>query len=215
MPDWPSSQAPMRQLLAHAVPEKGLPDHVNEWREQNFRHVLDGAWRIQLARAMTRVTKIPHLAGALWGVVVRGDGSVENLGLMGLKVVTTAGVNFLVDALQGTVEPEILRFHGYGTGSTAEASGDTALVTELTTEYNPNSTRPTGTLAEGASANIFRTVGVLTPDSGAPVLREHGIFSANAAGTLLDRTVFAAVTVDSGTGDSLTTTYELTLAAGS
>lgn len=143
-----------------------------------------------------------------------GDrGLVEDYGVVGHKVVTTAGVNFLVDAWQNSVELEILKYHGIGTGSTAEASGDTALVTELTTEYNPDSTRATGTLTEGASANIFRTVGTNTLD-GTPgaALREHGLFSAASAGTLWDRTVYSAITLSSG--DSLQSTYDMTATAG-
>jgi len=131
-------------------------------------------------------------------------------------VVTTAGVNFLTDAMQGITEPEILKFHGIGTGTTAEAVGDTALVTELTTEYNPNSTRATGSLTEGAGANIFRTIGTNTLDSGTPAVTEHGIFSqaATGGGTLLDRSVFTAINLNGGNGDGLQTTYDLTFPSG-
>jgi len=148
--------------------------------------------------------------------VFRADGSIEDYGIVGRHVVTTAGVNFIVDAFQNSVEVENLKFHGIGTGSTAEATGDTALVTELTTEYNPDNTRATGTTTEGASANIYRTVGTNTLD-GTPgaALREHGIFSqaATGGGTLLDRTVYAAITLSSG--DGLQSTYDLTCSAGS
>lgn len=155
-------------------------------------------------------------------MVKRGDESLynyydrrplEDYGWVGWKVITTAGVNYLVDAWQNSVELESLKFHGIGTGSTAEASGDTALVTELTTEYSPDNTRATGSLTEGASANIFRTVGTNTLD-GTPgaALREHGIFSAATAGTLWDRTVYAAITLSSG--DSLQSTYDMTATAG-
>lgn len=145
---------------------------------------------------------------------LRGPCRVEDHGIVSRKVVTTAGVNFIVDAFQNTTEVENFKYHGLGTGSTAEASGDTALVTELTTEYNPNSTRATGSTTEGASANIYRTVGTNTLDSGTPVLREHGVFSASTAGTLLDRSVFAAITLDGTVGDSLQSTYDLTFSAG-
>jgi hypothetical protein len=93
------------------------------------------------------------------------------------------------------------------------ASGDTALVTESTTALNPDSTRGTGTTTEGASANIYRTVGTVTADAQI-VVREHGVFSqaATGGGTLLDRTVFTTITLESG--DSLQATYELTCSAG-
>lgn len=139
--------------------------------------------------------------------------AVEDCGVVGRKVITDAGVGFLVDAWQNIVEMEIMKYHGLGTGTTAEAVGQTALVTELTTEYNPDSTRATGTTAEGASANIFSTVATNTLD-GTPgaALREHGLFSAASAGTLWDRTLFAAITLSSG--DALQSTYQMTASSG-
>lgn len=143
--------------------------------------------------------------GRLHAVVVRSDGSQEALGLISTKVVTDAGVAFLVDAMQGITEPEVLRFHASGTGTTAEAASQTALVTEV-------GSRVSGTLAEGASANIFRTVATINYTS-TLAITEHGIFSASTGGTLLDRSVFAAINVING--DSIQFTYELTFPAGS
>lgn len=136
----------------------------------------------------------------------------EHLGIVGRKVVTDVGVGYIVDAFQNSVELENMKYHSLGTGSTAEAAGDTALVTELTTEYTGN-VRATGTTTESA-ANAYQTVATNTLD-GTPgaALREHGIHSASSAGVLLDRTVFAAITLSSG--DALTSTYTLTFTAGS
>lgn len=145
--------------------------------------------------------------------IVRASGELVPLGLVGRKVVTDVGVAFIVDAFQNLVELELLKFHGIGTGSTAEAVTDTALVTELTTEYTGN-VRATGTTTE-QSAAIYKTVATNTLD-GTPggALREHGIFdqAATGGGVLLDRTVFAAITLVSG--DGLQTDYRLTLSAG-
>jgi hypothetical protein len=106
-----------------------------------------------------------------------------------------------------------MKYHGLGTGSTAEAASQSALVTELTTEYTGN-VRATGTTTEGATGNIYRTVGTNTLDSGTPALREHGVFSANAAGVMLDRSLFAAINLDGTAGDGLQSTYELTFSSG-
>jgi hypothetical protein len=153
-------------------------------------------------------------------VVFRGPESlygrpfaVEDYGVVGRKVVTDAGVNYIVDAFQNSTEVENLKFHGIGTGTTAESAGQTALVTELTTEYNPDNTRATGSTTEGATANVYRTVGTNTLDAtpGA-ALREHGVFSAASSGTLLDRTLYSAITLSSG--DALQSTYDLTLSSG-
>jgi len=95
-----------------------------------------------------------------------------------------------------------------GTGA-----GQTALTTELTTQYNPDNTRATGTLTEGATANIFKTVGTNTLDAGATI-EEHGILNqaATGGGVLLDRSLTGTKTLASGEG--LQSTYELSIASG-
>jgi len=140
---------------------------------------------------------------------------IEYWGIVSKKVVTDTGVGFIVDAFQNSVELENMKYLGLGTGSTAEAASQTALVTELTTEYTGN-VRATGTTTEGATANIYRTVGTNTLDSGTPALREHGVFSQSATGggVMLDRSLFAAINLDGTAGDGLQSTYELTLASG-
>lgn len=206
----PGIQKPtLAEVMRLGLPRLGLAEEVNLWRTRN----LPNLWRgMRDVRAASKC-RAPTLLGFLSLAKILVDGTRIEYGLASARVVTTAGVNFLVDALQGTVEPEILRYHGIGTGGTAEAIGDTALVTELTTQYNPDSTRATGTLAEGASANIFRTVGTNTVDA-AVAITEHGIFSqaATGGGTLLDRSLFSVINL--ANGDSLQSTYELTVSAG-
>jgi hypothetical protein len=148
----------------------------------------------------------------LYASVIRADGRIEHFGLVCTKKVTTAGVNYLVDAWQNSVELENLKFHGVGTGTNAESNADTALQTESTTALNPDSTRATGSTTEGGSANVFRSVGTVTFD-GAAAITEHGIFSqaATGGGTLWDRSVFAAINV--ANGDSIQFTYDLTASA--
>lgn len=137
----------------------------------------------------------------------------EDHGLLSEKVITTAGVGFLVDAWQNSLELEIMKYHGVGTGSNSEASSETALATESTTILNPDSTRATGSLTEGASANIFRTVGVPAFDGSGAII-EHGLFSqaATGGGTMWDRSQFSAINVASG--DSISFQYDMTASAG-
>jgi hypothetical protein len=209
----PGTELTLGQVLEYGSPQAGLPAEVNTWRAANLPYILRGIRKQGTGRAVARRFGLPYFWSQLWLAKITPDGRRLELGLASIRLVTTAGVNFLVDALQGTVEPEILRFHGIGTGTNAEATGDTALQTELTTQYNPDNTRATGTLTEGASANIFRTVGTNTVDASAAVT-EHGIFSqaATGGGTLLDRSVFSVVNLASA--DSLESTYDLTIAAG-
>ncbi len=126
------------------------------------------------------------------------------------NLIVTAGKNYLVAAWQNSVELENLKFHGVGTGTNAAAAGDTALQTESTTIINPDSTRATGSLTEGASANIFRTVGTVSFD-GSGAITEWGLFSqaATGGGTLWSRVVFSAINV--ANGDSIQFTYDVTV----
>jgi hypothetical protein len=196
---------PLRAPLREWSPKTHLGRFVRE-----CLHYLPAEMAAEL---IDRFSSVVVVESQLALVVIRGFGLVENYGVVGRKQVTDAGVAFIVDAFQNSTEVENFKFHGIGTGTTAEAASQTALVTELTTEYNPDNTRATGTTTEGATANIYRTVGTNTLD-GTPgaALREHGVFSASTAGTLLDRTLYSAITLASG--DALQSTYEITLSSG-
>jgi len=206
---WPHRPATLTDVLTFGTPQTGLSKEVNEWRFRNISNLWRGYRRVALARAFN----LANFYGQLWLSVIRADGTVTDLGLASMRVVTTAGVNFIVDAFQNTTELENLKFHGIGTTNTAEASGDTALAAEITTQYSPDNTRATGSTTEGASANIYRTVGTVTVDASVAAV-EHGVFSqaATGGGTLLDRSIFS--TVNLANGDSLQATYDLTFSAG-
>jgi hypothetical protein len=180
------------------------------WKIKNFPNVWRGLWRIGIAK----IFHVPAFYGTLEICIVKSNGRMIDYGLVSTRVVTDTGVGFIVDAWQNLVELENMKYHALGTGSTAEDQTDTALVTELTTEYTSD-VRATGTTAENA-ANIFESVGtnILDGTPGA-ALREHGLFdqAATGGGVLFDRTVFAAVTLSSG--DSMVSTYRVTFTAGS
>jgi hypothetical protein len=201
-------------VLKHAMPRPGLGREVNTFRFRNLPNLWRGLRTAWLAMALG----IPTHFGAVF-LRVRRNGEWVDLGLASLRVVTTTGVKFIADDFNnGGQDISTMKYHGFGTGTTAEAASQTALVTELTTEYATNSTRPTGSQASATVVNdaTYTTVGTVTPDSGGTLaITEHGIFSASAAGTMLDRSKFAAVNLDSTAGDSLAATYTLTLASGS
>lgn len=184
------------------------------WRLRNlFRHQLRGIPGVWYGRVGGKLFGLQWLDKRLYLRVIKADGRTIDYGCVCRRLVTTAGVGYIVDAFQNLTELENMKYHGLGTGATAEAVGDTALVTELTTQYETDNVRPTGTTTEGSSANIYRTVATNTVDASCAVT-EHGIFSqaATGGGVLLDRSVFSAVNL--ANGDSLQTTYELTLSAG-
>lgn len=179
------------------------------WEQtRRLPHLADAAGEL-----LELVSRAWVLESELDVAVFRASGEVELYGTVSRKVITDAGVAFLVDAWQNSVELENLRFHAIGSGTTAEAASQTALVTEFTTQYNPDNTRATGSLTEGASANIFRTVGTNTVDASVTV-QEHGILSqaATGGGTLWDRSLTGGQSL--GSGDSIQTTYDATCTSG-
>lgn len=200
--------------IAHGLPNGNLEKEVRQWRFKNLPNLYRGLRTVILARSL----KIPCLWGELYLSKFDGlTGRRIDFGLASLRVVTTAGVGFIIDAFQALVELETMKYHGIGTGTGAETADDTDLGTELTTEYSSDNTRATGSLAEGATANIFKSVGTNTLDSGSPVITEYGLLS-NAtvgSGVLLDRSVFSAINLNGSAGDSLQSTYQFTLTAGS
>jgi hypothetical protein len=160
----------------------------------------------ELAR-VPLVQRLSHV-GALAALSVqvhRADGTIEQYGVVSRRIVTTAGVNWLATTFTNTVEPETLNFHDCGTGTTAEAIGQTTLVTPY------GGSRATGTQSTPGSTNIYRSVGTISFTS-TLAITEHGMFTASTVGTLFDRSVFAAINV--GNGDSIQFTWELTLPSG-
>ncbi len=199
-----------RHIAALTDPRLANSEEAADWRADNCHRVRKQARPLRLARDFG--------LSSLFGVLFirkheAATGQWHDLGLASLRVVTNNGVGFIVDAFQNLVELENMKYHGIGTGGTAEAAADSALVTELTTQLNPDSTRATGTTTEAAS-NIYQTVATNTVDA-TVALTEHGIFSqaATGGGVLLDRSLFSTVNLVSG--DSIQTDYRLTLTAGS
>lgn len=139
----------------------------------------------------------------------------EDYGVVSRHVVTDTGVKNIVDVWNsGGVALNLWKYIGIGTGSTAELAAQTALITELTTEYNPDGTRCTGVISQ-PSNNVARVVGTNTIDSGSPVLRETGLFSqATVGGVMWDRFLYGAITLVGANGDGLQSTINSTFTSG-
>lgn len=120
------------------------------------------------------------------------------------RMITTVGAAFVVDAFQNLVELETMNYHDCGTGTNAEAVGDTALQTPI------GLARIAGTQSEVSSV-ILRSVATFT-FTGSANITEHGIFSASSGGVLLDRSVFGAIAVINLS--QIQFTYDLTVNTG-
>lgn len=175
-------------------------DPAVRWRLANLKNLIKGFDRVQRESKF----KDTRPAGML-RIKAKVEGEEFDLGLVSVNVVTTAGVNFIIDAIQGLATITNLKYHASGTTNTAEAVGDTSLVAEV-------DTRVAGTQVEGASANIYKTVATLTYTATRTIV-EHGLFDQLAlGGTLFDRSVFTGISVDTST--SIEFSYEWTLNAG-
>ena len=176
----------------------------------NFLHLAAQYCRLsfaQLARPLGfKQEGAVMVESRLMATIFRANGSVDDLGIVSTKVVTTAFVNFLVDQLQAsTGQIGNFSYHEMGTSGTAEAIGDTTLGTAVEARTN-------GSQGEGASTNIYQSVGTITATAPRSIV-EHGLFDAAAAGNLMDRSVFGVITL--ATNDAIQFTYELTVPAGS
>jgi hypothetical protein len=157
--------------------------------------------------------------GLLWLQKITASGQGTDYGLVSCKIITTDGVDYIANAFAatGSYTPGNFKFHGIGTSSTAAVVGDRILVTELTTQYQTDNVRPTGTQVKGATG-IYTTVGTVTVDASVAAT-EWGLFTQAATGaqsqpanSMLDRVVYTVVNLASG--DSLQATFTLTFPNG-
>lgn len=169
------------------------------WRLSNLGYLIRGFERVNRESR----DNFSRPAGVLYARLKTPKDSID-LGLASVNVVTTAGVNYVIDSLQGLATINNMRWHASGTNNTAENASQTALSAET-------GSRVSGTQTEGASANIYKTIATLTYGSSLSIV-EHGLFSASSTGTLFDRSVFASIAVDTSTGIEFT--YEWTLNSG-
>jgi len=130
---------------------------------------------------------------------------VENRREVLNKKVTTVFVNDIVDNLITEVAAfGDYKWHDSGTGTNAESSGDTTLQTPC------GESRGSGTQIEGAQTYEYKSVYTHTY-AGSFSITEHGLFNADTAGILMDRTVFSAIGV--GSGDKIEFTFTIQFSA--
>ena len=168
---------------------------------------IKGWMGYRMAQLLTALFGIPAMIGTLEVELIRRNGERIRYGLVSYRVITTALVNFVVDQLQ--TESSVFgdfKYHDSGVGVTDPAVGDVDI------ETTDGESRAVGSQEEGASANIYKSIGTIAYTTG-KAITEHGLFNASTGPTLMDRSEFAAINVING--DSIQFTYQLTLTAGS
>jgi len=114
------------------------------------------------------------------------------------NLVVTAGKGYVASRMKDT-SASAMSHMAAGTDNTAAAAGDSALGTE--------SGRVTLT-STTVSSNVITYVATFPAGTATAALVEAGLFNASSGGTLLCRTVFAAV--NKGSLDSMTVTWAIT-----
>ena len=190
-----------------AVRKMKAPGPGLAWMLRNYaRPKFIRAWiGVHIVAPVAKVFGIATMYGKLEAVLHRANGEVVRFGVLDLRLVTTAFVTFVVDQLQ--TETSVFgdfKYHDAGVGTTDPAVGDTAI------ETTDGESRATGTQTE-TSANVYSSVGTISYTT-SKAITEHGLFNDASAGTLMDRSEFAAVNVVNG--DSIQFTYSLTVTAG-
>lgn len=120
------------------------------------------------------------------------------------NIVTNLGLAWMSGALSGdTGSPNTMKYIAVGTGTTAAAATDTALVAEV-------ESRATGTLSRvtvTTTNDTCQVVGTITM-TGNRALTECGLFSAGTGGTMMARTVFSVINLT--TDDTIQITWKVT-----
>lgn len=117
------------------------------------------------------------------------------------NLVVASGLDFIASRMKDTTDT-VMGYMAIGTGTTAAATGDTALGTELDRNALTSTT---------VTGNQIEYVAQWAAGDGIGPVTEAGIFNADTAGDMLARTVFDVV--NKAANDSLSITWTITLSA--
>jgi len=115
------------------------------------------------------------------------------------------GVAYRIAPHNGAAANSPWNYIAIGTGSTAPAAGDTALVSELTRLQDATATYTT---TSGKQLQLQVSFG---PGVGTGNIAESGLFNAASGGNMLARQTFT--TISKGASDTLTVTWTITLSS--
>lgn len=121
------------------------------------------------------------------------------------NLVVDAGLAYIASRMKDATATAMSHM-AVGTGTTAAADAQTALVTESARVALTSTTIVTTTVANDS----IQYVATFGPGVGTAALTEAGLFNAASAGTMLARTVFPVI--NKGALDTLTITWKVTVA---
>jgi hypothetical protein len=124
--------------------------------------------------------------------IIKDERTIEN-------VVVTVGKEYVASRMKDATAT-VMSHMAIGTGTTAAAVGDTALVTEA------NRQALSSTSVSGAAVTYSATFGA---GNGTGAITEAGVLNASSGGTLLCRTVFSVI--NKGANDTLSVSWTVTV----
>ena len=141
-----------------------------------------------------------QLQGAMTLIVRRADGDIETVHKD--NIIVNVGFDFIADAIgKSASRPSVMGFIALGTGTTAAAASQSALVSELD--------RNAATYAHTGGTKAFSFTADFPAGDGTGAITEAGVFNAASGGIMLDRVVFPVV--NKGADDSLTAVFTFTM----
>jgi|TARA_B100001094_G_scaffold321698_1_gene369820 hypothetical protein len=126
------------------------------------------------------------------------DGKVKDTREL-TNLVVSDGLDFIASRMKDATATAMSHM-AIGTGSTAAASGDSALGTEAARQALTSTT---------VNNNAVSYVASFAAGTGTGAITEAGVLNAASSGTLLCRTVFSVV--NKGASDSMTITWTITI----
>lgn len=140
------------------------------------------------------------LHGAITLMLKKANGDVETVHKD--NIIVDVGFDFIADAIgKSASRPGVMGWIALGTGTTAAAAGQTALVTEID--------RNAATYAHTAGTKTFTFTADFAAGDATGAITEAGVFNASSSGIMLDRVVFPVV--NKGADDSLTAVFTFTM----
>lgn len=116
------------------------------------------------------------------------------------NLIVDTGFQLIADCLGNSgSRPNVISHIGVGTGTTAAAAGQTALITQVT--------RVAGTYSYNTKVITFTAD--FAAGTGTGALTEAGVFNAVSAGIMLNRVVFPVI--NKGALDTMSVTFTFTL----
>lgn len=118
------------------------------------------------------------------------------------NLITNVGFDFICDVMGHTTQPTEAQYIAVGTGTAAANVTDITLQTEL-------GTRSIGVYTHSVGTKVYTMTVTYGAGVNTGAITESGMLNAAAAGTLLNRQVFAVI--NKGAADSLEIEWEITL----